>query len=109
MQRILEVETYRMMALLGLPLAEQSAPVLNAIEGELARLTATMVDADQSIAGAPESADDEQGLLRMITRLAARIEKLSWTAVIAFRRRRRISGWCGAPLRNCRKNASRAC
>lgn len=76
-QRILEIETYRMMALLGLPLAQQSAPVLNAIEDELARLTATMVDADQAIAGAPENADDEQALLRKITGLAARIEKLS--------------------------------
>jgi len=83
-QRILEVETYRMMALLGLPLAQQSAPILNAIEGELAQLTATMVDADQSIAGAPESADDEQGLLRMITGLAARIEKLSLDSSYRF-------------------------
>ncbi|MGB6055273.1 MAG: DUF3422 domain-containing protein [Burkholderiaceae bacterium] len=76
-QRILEIETYRMMALLGLPLAQQSAPVLSAIEDRLACLTATMVDADQPDAGAAESADDEQALLRELTGLAARIEKLS--------------------------------
>jgi len=83
-QRILEIETYRMMALLGLPLAQQSTPVLNAIEGELARLTAAMVDADQAIAGAPENADDEQALLRHITGLAARIEKLSLDSSYRF-------------------------
>ncbi|HTN65686.1 MAG TPA: DUF3422 domain-containing protein [Burkholderiaceae bacterium] len=83
-QRILEIETYRMMALLGLPLAQQSTPMLNAIEGELARLTAAMVDADQAIAGAPENADDEQALLRHITGLAARIEKLSLDSSYRF-------------------------
>ena len=39
-QRILEIETYRMMALLGLPHALQAGPVLNAIESDLATLTA---------------------------------------------------------------------
>lgn len=77
-QRVLEIETYRMMALLGLPHALHSAPILNAIEGELARLTAAMVDTDLATGDAlPDAADDEQGLLRHITGLAARIEKLS--------------------------------
>lgn len=84
-QRVLEIETYRMMALLGLPLAQAAAPRMNAIEAELALLTATMVDSDDALAGAvvnadgvPEQeADDEQALLRSITGLAARIEKLS--------------------------------
>lgn len=84
-QRVLEIETYRMMALLGLPHAQVAAPQMNAIEAELALLTATMVDSDDAQAGAqmnadgvPEQeADDEQALLRSITGLAARIEKLS--------------------------------
>lgn len=77
-QRVLEIETYRMMALLGLPHAHQAAPVLNAIEGELAMLTAAMVDTDQgNAAPMPDVADGEQELLRNITGLAARIEKLS--------------------------------
>ncbi|MBC7514086.1 MAG: DUF3422 domain-containing protein [Herminiimonas sp.] len=84
-QRVLEIETYRMMALLGLPHAQAAAPQMNAIEAELALLTATMVDSDDAQAGAqmnadgvPErEADDEQALLRSITGLAARIEKLS--------------------------------
>lgn len=79
-QRVLEIETYRMMALLGLPHAQQATPVLNMIEGQLATLTATMVKADQAITHASSAADDadgEQALLSTITGLAARIEKLS--------------------------------
>lgn len=82
-QRVLEIETYRMMALLGLPHAQASVPVLNAIEGELALLTATMVDSDDALAALIRPAmpddepEDEQALLRSITGLAARIEKLS--------------------------------
>ncbi len=75
-QRVLEIETYRMMSLLGLPHAQQAAPVLNRIEGELAMLTAAMVDTDHAIEDV-EEADGEQTLLREITGLAARIEKLS--------------------------------
>lgn len=71
-QRILEVETYRMMALLGLPHAQQAAPVLSAIEAELARLAAGMNDGGG--AGQP---DDERALLQQITALAARMEKLA--------------------------------
>jgi uncharacterized membrane-anchored protein len=80
-QRLLEMETYRMMALLGLPHAQQAAPVLNAIEDELAALTVAMVDMDQAVpataATFSHDPDDEQALLRQITGLAARLERLS--------------------------------
>lgn len=77
-QRVLEVETYRMMALLGLPHAQYAAPLLNDVERELTELTGTMTDTDTAVRGALSSeADDEQILLRNITGLAARIEKLS--------------------------------
>src|SRR5450830_479023 len=75
-QRILEIETYRMMALLGLPHAQKAAPALNAIESDLATLTAAMVDADGLTDSAATHAGDEQ-ILRRITGLAARIEKMS--------------------------------
>ncbi|MEG1117275.1 MAG: DUF3422 domain-containing protein, partial [Janthinobacterium sp.] len=75
-QRVLEIETYRMMALLGLPYAMQAAPSLNAIENELATLAAAMVDTDDA-PGASDEGVSEQALLDRITRLAARIEKLS--------------------------------
>ena len=77
-QRLLEIETYRMMAMLGLPNAQRSIPVLNAIEAELALQTTAMVDMDKS-----GSTDDEQGmaeeqqLLEHITSLAARLEQLA--------------------------------
>ena len=77
-QRLLEIETYRMMALLGLPHAQRATPVLNAIEAELASLTSAMVEMDQ-----PDRNDDaegmarEQSLLEEITSLAARLEQLA--------------------------------
>ncbi|HZV66368.1 MAG TPA: DUF3422 domain-containing protein [Telluria sp.] len=70
-QRILEIETYRMMALLGLPHAQRAGPVINAIEAELARLSAGMSDAPH------DAPDDERELLHKITALAARMEKLA--------------------------------
>jgi uncharacterized membrane-anchored protein len=76
-QRVLEIETYRMMALLGLPHAQAATPVLNVIEGELAALTAAMVDTDASNGHSLSNTDDEQALLSTITSLAARLEKLS--------------------------------
>lgn len=76
-QRMLEIETYRMMALLGLPHAQQAAPVLNAIESELATLTAAMVDTHMSNGLRLSDTDDEQALLANITGLAARLEKIS--------------------------------
>jgi uncharacterized membrane-anchored protein len=69
-QRVLEIETYRMMALLGLPSARRVAAELDAIEAELAELATAMVAADVTPGG-------EQGLLDQITRLAARLEKLT--------------------------------
>ena len=74
-QRVLEVETYRMMAMLGLPHAQQAAPVLNAIEAELVRLASGMTDSIDAMAG--REPNDERGLLQMITGLAARMEKLA--------------------------------
>ncbi len=72
-QRVLEIETYRMMALLGLPAARTVGMELDRIEAELSSLASTMVATDM----APETgAQDEQRLLEQITRLAARLEKL---------------------------------
>ncbi|MFZ6772265.1 DUF3422 family protein [Undibacterium sp. SXout7W] len=75
-QRLLEIETYRMMALLGLPHAQRAAPVLNTIESELVTLTAAMTMANNNSAELADT-DSEQGMLRQIIDLAARIEKLS--------------------------------
>ena len=76
-QRLLEIETYRMMALLGLPQAQRSIPVLNVIESELASLTATMVANGKGNADEEEGIAKEQALLEQITSLAARLEQLA--------------------------------
>lgn len=64
-QQLLEIETYRMAALLGLPLAREAFAVLGGAERELAEL-----------AGAIRSAgrDDEPQLLDRLTRLAGQVE-----------------------------------
>jgi len=64
-QRLLEIETYRMMALLALPMARQLVGELSEREGELAKLTSIM---------AQEESRDEQSLLDRLTRLQAAIE-----------------------------------
>lgn len=64
-QRLLEIDTYRVMALLAFPLARQLAPALGVSERELAKVTAGLVGAEVS---------DEAALLKRLTRLAAEIE-----------------------------------
>lgn len=88
-QRMLEIETYRMMAMMGLPHAQAATPVLNQIEGELARLTADMMARDMHESeqhSVPNTglnddfgpqADDAEALLHKILGLAARLEKLA--------------------------------
>ena len=64
-QRLLEIDTYRLMALLALPVAQSLAPAIARCEQELAQITAAMVTAADS---------DEPGLLDRLTRLAAEID-----------------------------------
>ncbi len=66
-QRVQEIETYRMMALLGLPLAREVGAALGGAERELA-------DVAERIRLA--CSDDEPELLRQLTQLAARVEGL---------------------------------
>lgn len=65
-QRLLEIETYRIMALLALPVAQALVPRLSAWEAELSEITDAM-----TLAGA----DDEARLLNRLTALEAAIEK----------------------------------
>ncbi len=75
LQRLLEIETYRVMALLGLPIAQRAAPVLNAIESELAAVTKGMVASQNADVSDEEGMQEEQALLQQITSLAARLEQ----------------------------------
>jgi uncharacterized membrane-anchored protein len=66
-QRILEIETYCMMALLAFPVAKEISRFLGEREKELSALMDQM-----SIAGTPE---DERKLLARLTKLAAEVEE----------------------------------
>lgn len=85
-QRLLEIETYRMMALLGLPHAQRSNPTLNVIESELMRVTTAMVDMEpagtvtatvNTNSDALNDVGKQQTLLDDITGLAARLERIA--------------------------------
>lgn len=65
LQRLLEIETYRMLALLALPVARELGPFLSTSEREIAQITETMADAGEA---------QEPELLDRLTRLAAAIE-----------------------------------
>ncbi|MBL6079112.1 DUF3422 domain-containing protein [Belnapia sp. T18] len=64
-QRLLEIDTYRMLALLALPLARDLGPPITASERKLAEITEALVTA---------RAADEPELLDSLTRLAAETE-----------------------------------
>lgn len=64
-QRLLEIETYRMLALLALPVARGLTPFLSGREHELAQVTSALVEAGEA---------DEPPLLDRLTRLAAEID-----------------------------------
>jgi uncharacterized membrane-anchored protein len=72
-QRLLEIETYRLMALRGLPVAKALGPVLSEAEQSLAGITAALEHKRQS----------DQELLDTLVALAARIERA--TAEHAYR------------------------
>jgi uncharacterized membrane-anchored protein len=74
-QRLLEIDTYRVMALLALPVARTLVPFLNERERELARITAAMVDAGEA---------SEPDLLDGLTRLEAEIESRESASLYRF-------------------------
>jgi uncharacterized membrane-anchored protein len=81
-QRLIEIEVYRMMALLAFPLARAALPQLNAIEQRLAEITAATaaLHGQNDVAAAQQ---EERRLLDELTRLAAEVERS--VAATAFR------------------------
>lgn len=73
-QRLLELETYRIMALRGLPVAKDLVPMLGEAEAQLARITARMENKDTS----------DQELLDQLIALAARVERATATHLYRF-------------------------
>ncbi len=69
--RLIEMETYRMLALLGLPVVRQHMGRLHAIEGELAQLTQRLT------AQINHQLGEAQALLPELSALSAEIEEMS--------------------------------
>lgn len=67
-QRIIEIETYRMMAMLGFPVARQAAEALNDVDRRLGELIGRLETAPP---------DEEPAMLREVTRLAAITERIA--------------------------------
>lgn len=67
-QRVLEIETYRVMALLALPVARRITPEVGGMERELARINEALTRADEGT--------DQHSLLDELANLSARVERL---------------------------------
>lgn len=74
-QRLLEIDTYRMLALLALPLAREIGPFLTRSEQELAQTISALVKASDA---------DEPGLLERLTNLAAEVESREAESLYRF-------------------------
>ena len=82
--RLLEIETYRTLALLGLPTAQRLAPSIGAAEVELAQISHAM--------SAAEGLDTDNQLLERLTALAAKSEAESTEAAFRFGASRAYNG-----------------
>jgi uncharacterized membrane-anchored protein len=67
-QRVLEIETYRVMALLALPVARGITPEVGDMDRELAQINEALTKADEQT--------DQHALLDELSHLAARVERL---------------------------------
>jgi uncharacterized membrane-anchored protein len=74
-QRLVEIDAYRLMALLALPVAQQLLPALTRTERELSEITAALVHASQP---------DEPLLLERLTRLQAEMESRQTANLFRF-------------------------
>ena len=75
-QRLLEIETYRMMAMLAMPLTGEISQVTREVEQELADVVQQMMDLDDPAR--------EHEVLDRLTRMAARVEHLSAGSTFRF-------------------------
>ena len=66
-QRLLEIETYRVMALMALPIAREVSAGVNAMDQELAQINTQISDIQHG--------EDERKLLKQLTTLAAKVER----------------------------------
>jgi uncharacterized membrane-anchored protein len=94
LQRLLEIETYRMLALMAVPIVRQLRPDLRAKDRELVELTS-------AVAGGSEKTDEE--LLEDLTRLAADVENLVSTHQYRFDATRAYFGLVASRINQLRE------
>jgi uncharacterized membrane-anchored protein len=99
-QRLLEIDTYRMVALLALPVARELAPVLTAWERELAAVTAALTGAGE---------DEEPALLDRLTRLEAAIDSREADNHYRFSAAAPTTSWWSGGSASCARSACPAC
>ncbi|MCW8891438.1 MAG: DUF3422 domain-containing protein, partial [Sedimenticola sp.] len=75
-QRLYEIEQYRILALLAFPLAQQYGQTLSRLDQALNELTSKIVDID--------NLEDEHQALEELTRLAAEVEQISSSTSYRF-------------------------
>ncbi|MCV6589304.1 MAG: DUF3422 domain-containing protein [Marinobacterium sp.] len=80
-QRLMEIETYRLMALLSLGTARAFSPVLAEMDAELAHLTRCLADSESVEA---DTAKNEQDILNQLTEMAARVESCRAESTFRF-------------------------
>ncbi|MEE3169276.1 MAG: DUF3422 domain-containing protein [Pseudomonadota bacterium] len=74
-QRLMEIETYRLMSLLALPVAREITPALNDMDEQLAVITRSLAE---------NEAVDQETLLARLTHIAARIEAFRAQSTFRF-------------------------
>ena len=94
-QRLLELETYRLMALRGLPVAKQLGPMLSEAEVALATITARLENKTAS----------DQDLLDTLVSLAARVERATAEHIYRFSATRAYYTLVGQRLVELREKA----
>ena len=94
-QRLLELETYRLMALRGLPVAKELSPMLAQAEGELADITSRLEN---------KSAGDQE-LLDTLVSLSARVERATASHMYRFSATRAYQALVGQRIAELRESA----
>jgi uncharacterized membrane-anchored protein len=101
LQRLFELETYRMLTLLALPIAKKQMRDLDNLGIELRAITERMASG--------EGNGSDAQLLSELTGLATRVEQLISKASIVFPPPRPTTAWWKPALANCANSASPAC
>lgn len=94
-QRLLELETYRVLALRGLPVAKALSPMLAEAETALADITANLEN----------KASSDQDLLDLLVSLAAQVERATAQHVFRFSATRAYDALVGQRLAELREKA----